>query len=201
MFLEERLSSLLETGAVLKGDDGRWRLERSGHDELPDAIERLVRSRVDRLGPRSRDAVVAASVLGGEFTLGALRSVTDLGTDLLAVVSELCSLGLLMELSTAGDPTYRFRHALIQEATYNSLLKQQRQRLHARAASGLEGTAPGLPDEAAGALGHHLALAGEAERAAYYLELAGDRAATRSKRRVGCSRTVPRHGRLTHTAC
>ena len=137
----------------------------------------MVRSRVDRLGPRPRDAIVAASVLGVEFNLAALSSVTELGDDLPAAVSELCSVGLLVELSKPGGPTYRFRHALIQEATYKSIVKAQRQRLHARTASGLEDAPGGLPEEAAAVLGHHFALAGVPERAAHYLELAGDNAA------------------------
>ena len=177
LFLEERLSSLLETRAVRKGDDGNWALEGGGRDELPNAIERMVRSRVDRLGPRPRDAIVAASVLGVEFNLAALSGVTELGDDLPAAVSELCSVGLLVELTKPGGPTYRFRHALIQEATYKGIVKAQRQRLHARTASGLEGAPGGLPEEDAAVLGHHFALAGVPERAAHYLELAGDNAA------------------------
>jgi class 3 adenylate cyclase len=177
LFLEERLSSLLETRAVLMGDDGYWHLERGARDQLPNAIERMVRSRVDRLGPRPHNAIVAASVLGVEFNLAALTSVTDPGDNLLAAVSELCSVGLLVELNTPGGPAYRFRHALIQEATYKGLVKAQRQHLHARAASGLEGAAGGLPEDAAAVLGRHFALAGAAERAAHYLELAGDNAA------------------------
>ncbi|MGO9661264.1 MAG: AAA family ATPase, partial [Acidimicrobiales bacterium] len=178
LFLEERLSSLLETRAVLKGDDGYWRLGQGARNELPNAIERMVRSRVDRLGPGPHDAIVGAAVLGVEFNLGALASVTDLGDDLRAAVSELRSVGLLVELDAPGEPAYRFRHALIQEATYKGLLKAQRQRLHARAASGLEGAAGEPPIGAAVVLGRHFALAGEAERAAHYLELAGDNAAS-----------------------
>jgi tetratricopeptide (TPR) repeat protein len=178
LFLEERLSSLLETRAVLKGDDGHWRLERGGQSELPNAIERMVRSRVDRLSPGPRNAIVAASVLGVEFNLAALTSVTELGNDLQPALSELCLVGLLVELGTPGRPTYRFRHALIQEATYKGLVKAQRQQLHARAASGLESAAGGVPEGAAAVLGRHFALAGAAERAAHYLELAGDNAAS-----------------------
>ena len=178
LFLEERLSSLLEVRAVRKGDDGYWRLEPGIRDEVPDAIERMVRSRVDRLGPCLRDAIVAASVLGVEFDLTALASVTDFGDDLLAVVSELCSVGLLVELDKPGGRTYRFRHALIQEATYKGIVKAQRRRLHARAASGLEGAAGGLAEDAAALLGRHFALAGAAKRAAHYQELAGDNAAS-----------------------
>ena len=64
LFLEERFASLMETGALLKTSDQKWRLETDGQAELPEAIERLVRSRVDRLAPAPREAIVAASVLG-----------------------------------------------------------------------------------------------------------------------------------------
>ena len=64
LFLEERFASLMETGALVKASDQKWRLEIDGQAELPEAIERLVRARVDRLAPRPRDAIVAASVLG-----------------------------------------------------------------------------------------------------------------------------------------
>ena len=83
-----------------------------------------------------------------------------------------------MELDKPGGRTYRFRHTLIQEATYKGLVKAQRQRLHACAASCLEGAAGRLGDGAAAVLGRHFALAGVAERAAHYLELAGDSAAS-----------------------
>ena len=71
-FLEERLSSLLETGALVREADA-WELRTGDVREVPDALERLIRSRVDRLRPLARDAIVAASVLGGEFSLSALR--------------------------------------------------------------------------------------------------------------------------------
>ena len=124
-----------------------------------------MRSRVDRLGPGPREAIVAASVLGPEFGLSALRTVTDLDGGLSPRVSELCSAGLLSELRKRPEPTYRFRHGLIQEATYQGLLRAQRRRLHARAAWGLEEASAGRLEEAAGVLGHHYAMAGETERA------------------------------------
>ncbi len=81
LFLEERLSSLVETGAVFR-DELVWRLDPNVRAELPEALERLIRSRVDRLGALAHDAVVAASVLGVEFGLSALRAVTDLNGQL-----------------------------------------------------------------------------------------------------------------------
>ena len=174
-FLEERLASLLETKALVKAE-GRWYLDRSAPGQLPEAIERLVRSRVDRLRPGPRAAIVAASVLGPELTLGALGAVTDLD-DLEPALAELCSAGLLVELAKVPEPSYRFRNALIQEATYKGLLQQKRRHLHTRAAWAMEEASAGRLEEVASVLGHHYALAGEAERAAHYLELAGDRAA------------------------
>ena len=78
LFLEERLSSLLETRALVKAEDGGWRLDRRVPGELAEALERLVRSRVHRLSPGSHEAIVGASVLGPEFSLSVVRTVTDL---------------------------------------------------------------------------------------------------------------------------
>ena len=94
----------------------------------------------------------------------------------MASVQALCSANLLVELRELPEPTYRFRHGLIQDAIYKGLLKQQRRRLHARAASGLE-AASTTPEDIAGLLGRHYAIAGEVERGGHYLELAGDAAA------------------------
>ncbi len=156
--------------AVREGTDGNplFVEERS--------IERLFRSRVDRLPPHPRQAIVAASVLGPEFGASALRSVADLGDNLESAVSKLCSGGLLMEVSKQTEPLFRFRHSLIQEATYKSLLQSERTRLHTRAAWGLEASSAGRLEEVAGVLGHHFAMAGETGRAAHYLEMAGDSA-------------------------
>jgi class 3 adenylate cyclase/tetratricopeptide (TPR) repeat protein len=177
LFLEERMASLLETKALERAEDGAWHLDPGAPSHLPEAVERLVRSRVDRLGPAAHHAIVAASVLGPEFALAALGAITDLNGGLEPALSELCSAGLLVEIGGGPERMYRFRHALIQAATYHGLVKRERQRLHARAAWELEESSPGRLGEVAGVLGRHYAMAAEAERAAHYLEMAGDRAA------------------------
>lgn len=175
LFLEERLSSLIETGAVFQ-DRQLWGLDPAVHAELPEALERLIRSRVDRLGPLAHDAVVAASVLGVEFAFSALKAVTDLDGRLEEVVAELCAAGLLAEVPRQAERAYRFRHALMQEATYKGLLRAQRRQLHARAAWSLEASSPDRLEEVAALLGHHYAAAGERHRAVHYFEVAGDHA-------------------------
>jgi class 3 adenylate cyclase/tetratricopeptide (TPR) repeat protein len=176
LFLEERISSVLETG-VLARDGAGWHLGKSFPDETPGARERMVRSRVDRLTPVARDVVLSASVLGAEFGLGPVGAVADVGADLPDVITGLCEGGLLAEVQGSAEPTYRFRHALIQDAVYKSLMKGQRRRLHAKAASALEEAAANRVEDAAAVLGHHYALAGETERAAHFLALAAVHAA------------------------
>ena len=178
LFLEERLSSLIETNALRRAETGAWRLDLGAPGQVPEALERLVRSRVDRLARGPRDALVAASVLGPEFTLSALAQVADMEGALAPALGELCSAGLVVELRRLPEPTYRFRHSLIQEATYKGLVRQQRRHLHARAAWGLEESSKWRLDEVAAVLGHHHAMAGDNERGAHFLELAGDHAAT-----------------------
>jgi DNA-binding SARP family transcriptional activator len=176
LFLEERLASLLDTGAIER-DAGGWRLGRGGAVPVPEALARLVRSRTDRLSPAAREAAVAAAVLGDEFECSALGAVSELGAELDGALAELVSAGLLAEVVGQAEPSYRFRHALIRDATYNGLLRAQRRALHARAAWDLEARATGRLEAVAAVLGRHFAAAGERERAAHYLEMAGDHAA------------------------
>jgi adenylate cyclase len=186
LFLEERLTSLLETGAVVR-EDGSWRITGTAGRPVPQALERLARSRVDRLTPAARDAVRLASVLGTEFPFSLLAAVAAADGPLEPALAELCAKDLLHEAAgvagTEGvegpegpEPVYRFRHALIQEATYNGLLRAERRQLHARAAWALEAASEGRETEVAAVLGRHFAAAGEAARAVRYFELAGDHA-------------------------
>jgi tetratricopeptide (TPR) repeat protein len=175
LFLEERLSSLVETGALVRGEDG-WRLVDGARAEVPAVLERLVCSRLDRLSALSRQVARAASVLGGEVGLSLLTAICGGEQSLAPAIAELCTRDLLLEVHRAPEPTYRFRHALIQEATYRGLLRPERQRLHGRAAWALEAMSEGRVGEVAAVIGHHFAVAGKAQLAVKYFDLAGDHA-------------------------
>ena len=181
LFLEERLFSLVETGALVR-ERGTWRLVGMVGAEVPEVLERLVRSRVDRLSPLAQEVARTASVLGSELNLGLLAAVC--GTEgnvteeaLGRAIAELCSTGLLQEVGRLPEPTYRFRHALIQEATYLGMLRPERRRLHGRAAWALEAMSVDRLEQVAARLGRHFAAAGEAEHAVHYFEVAGEHAA------------------------
>jgi class 3 adenylate cyclase/two-component SAPR family response regulator len=178
LFLQERFSSLVETGVLVR-DQGEWRISEGTGPEMPQALERLVRSRVDRLSPAARDAIRAASVIGAEFSLDLLGAVRSGGDPLEPVLDELCAKDLVQQAAERPDPVFRFRHALIQEAIYTGLLRAERRRLHGRVAWALEAlteSSRGRLAEAAAVLGRHFAAAEEAAHALKYLELAGDHA-------------------------
>jgi predicted ATPase len=137
LFLEERLSSLLETGVLVHEQD-EWRVGQEADAEVPQVLERLVHSRVDRLSLAAREVIRSASVLGTEFPLSLLTAVSAAGDALGPAVDELCARDLLRQVAGPPDRAVRFRHALIQEATYKGLLRAERRLLHGRTAWALE---------------------------------------------------------------
>ncbi len=181
LFLEERFSSLVETGALMS-EQGTWNLTGTVGITVPEVLERLVRSRVDRLSLAGQDVLRTASVLGPELALGLLTAVCEregaaAEQALGPAIAELSSAGLLEEVSGLPEPTYRFRHDLIREATYLGMLRPERHHLHGLAAWTLEAMAAGRLEQVAPVLGRHFAAAGEAERAVHYFKMAGENAA------------------------
>lgn len=179
LFLEERLAALLETRTLVR-QQGTWWLRDTADPQLSQVLERLVRSRIDRLSPAAQEAVRAASVLGFEFRAAQLSAMLDgkPGGALEPVLDELSASDLIHHRQPRGpEPAFVFRHALIQEAAYLGLLRAERRALHARAAAAIEAavTEDAVPGVAA-VIGGHYASAGDAERAVRFLELAGDHA-------------------------
>ena len=108
-------------------------------DAVPDAIERVILARIDRLAVPAREAVAAAAVLGRRFDAALLDAVSDIGTALPDVLDELVREGLVLR----DGRDYGFAHTLLQETAYGSLLRARRRELHGRAASALRELAPG----------------------------------------------------------
>jgi DNA-binding SARP family transcriptional activator/tetratricopeptide (TPR) repeat protein len=175
LFVEERLSSLRESGSVVL-ERGLWRLRAGPQQGTPQVLERLVRARVDRLSPPARKIIRVAAVLGTEFSLSLLRAIGGADVRLASAVDELRARDLVRPVAGAREPTLAFRHALIQEATYNGLLTAERRQLHGRAAHALEAASTGRIQEIAAVLGAHFAAAGDTEPGLRYLMMAGDHA-------------------------
>jgi ABC-type transport system substrate-binding protein/class 3 adenylate cyclase len=174
-FLEEALRDLVERGA-LRRDDGQMSLV-TGIDGLsiPAVVQEALQARLDRLGRATREVLATASVAGVSFALPLLERV--LGREQLSsALAELQRLDLVAEERRQPVREYRFRHGLVQEVAYASLVESRRARLHRRIGEALEEIHRDSLEEIYGVLGRHFSEADEPRRAADYLLKAGDAA-------------------------
>src|SRR5271155_1512183 len=164
LFIEEVTRLLLERG------------EHGGVQAIPPTLQQSLAARLDRLGPPREIAQIGA-VPGPGFSHALLQAVAGLAEPALrAALDRLADAELLFVEGVAPHANYRFKHALIQDAAYDSLLKSRRQTLHRRAAEVLLAS----PAPEAEALAHHFTQAGESELAIEWWGKAGDQALRRS---------------------
>ncbi len=174
-FLEEALRDLVERG-VLERDNGRWSLA-IAEDELvvPALVQGALQARLDRLDPATREVLSVAAVVGRTFGLPLLEEVLP-RDQVQAALAELQRLELAVEVRRRPVAEYRFRHGLVQEVAYASLVETRRRRLHLQVGDALERLVGDAPEQAYALLGRHFAEADEPGRAAAYLLKAGDAA-------------------------
>jgi ABC-type transport system substrate-binding protein/class 3 adenylate cyclase len=172
-FLEEALQDLIERGA-LRRREGAWELA-DGHVAVPTLVQGALQARLDRLPARTREVVSVASAIGRGFGLPLLERLLP-HDQVVPALSDLMRLDLIVEVSRRPAPEYRFRHGLVQEVAYNSLLEPARRTLHRRIGEAIETLYGDAGDAVYGPLAHHFAEADEPERAARYSLLAGDAA-------------------------
>ena len=174
-FLQEAFRDLVERGA-LRRRDGTWELA-VGADELavPAVVQGALQARLDRLEPTAREVLSLAAVIGRTFGLELLERIVP-HEHLVPALSELQRLDLVVETRRRPTPEYRFRHGLVQEVAYASLVESTRRRLHRRVGEALEELHRDSPEEAYELLARHFSEADEAEKAVEYLLKAGDAA-------------------------
>ena len=173
-FLEELVRSLIDARALVHETEG-WRVDDAVVAEIPLTVEKVILSRIDNLSPGSRAVLTAAAVLGRTFGLPLLDAVCD-EPEVRSSLTDLMRLDLLREGRRWPEPQYRFKHALIQETAYRTLVREDRNRLHRRAAEWLELRSAGREEDVAGLLAHHWLGADDEHKAVRYLTLAGDQA-------------------------
>jgi class 3 adenylate cyclase/tetratricopeptide (TPR) repeat protein len=156
---------------------GEHRELRAG-DPLPETIQDVLGARIDGLAPAAKRVVQAAAVLGREVSLRLLEAVADRPEDLDETLRELTQREFLYERS-GPEPVYVFKHGLIQEVAYATLLEGRRAELHGRAARALEAHYERRIDEVVEVLAHHFGRSDYAEKAVDYAILAGEKAQRR----------------------
>src|SRR5207247_2111064 len=167
-FIEELLQALLELGslAVVDGTAVLAKVE----VEIPDTVQGTILARVDRLDQRTRSVLQHAAVLGRGSTTELLEAVVGDGT----VAGDLAALARAQLVVTPAPGEWSFKHALIQEVTYETLLLRNRRDLHEKVARALEDRAGDDPTLLE-ALAEHYAKAEAPEKARRYALAAGDR--------------------------
>jgi predicted ATPase len=164
LFVEEVTRLLVERG------------EQGGAQAIPPTLQQSLAARLDRLGVARETAQIGA-VLGRGFSYALLQSVAGLDEGALQLALErLAEADILFIEGDGAQATYRFKHALIQDAAYDSLLKSRRQALHAQAAEALRESASPEPE----AIAHHFTQARLDDLAIEWWGKAGDEALRRS---------------------
>ncbi|HEY3069452.1 MAG TPA: ABC transporter substrate-binding protein [Gaiellaceae bacterium] len=174
-FLEEAIRDLVERGA-LQRDNGKWTLA-VDEDELavPALVQGALQARLDRLEPAAREVLSLAAVIGRTFGIQLLERLMP-REQLMPALTELQRLDLIYEKSRRPQPEYRFRHGLVQEVAYASLVESKRRKLHKRVGEALEEIYKESPEEAYALLARHFSEAEDADKAVEYLLKAGDAA-------------------------
>ena len=180
LFVEELTKAILESGH-LKETDGHYELTRSFSTfAIPATLQDSLMARLDRLVTAKAVAQYAA-VIGRQFSYALLQAVSQLDASTLQrELGRLVEAEIVYQRGLPPQATYMFKHALIQDAAYQSLLKSTRQGYHQRIAQVLEAQFPATVEAEPELLAHHYTEAGLIEHAILYWQQAGQRASERS---------------------
>lgn len=175
LFIEEQTKALLESDMIVERD-GVFELIGPLRDmRIAETLQDTVRARLDRLDPESRGIAQLASTFGRSFTHEFLEAVASSmpPTLLHNALTRLLEAGVLLRHGDAQNTTYYFRHALVQDVAYQSLLKTTRRNYHLACADALVTWFPETEQSQPELIAHHCRAAGDTARAVKYYELAG----------------------------
>jgi class 3 adenylate cyclase/predicted ATPase len=168
LFVEELTRLLLERG------------EHGGIQTIPPTLQQSLTARLDRLGP-AREVAQIGAVIGRGFSYALIRAVSGMDdTALQTALERLAEADILLVQGLPPDAYYRFKHALIQDAAYENLLKTRRQALHRRVGELLRDQFADSSKAEPELLAHHFTRAGLAEAACEWWGKAGQRSLERS---------------------
>src|SRR5271167_141114 len=180
LFVEELTKAVLETGD--RNDRVAAVLAATSLPNLaiPATLHASLIARLDRLGSLAKEVGQVGAVIGREFGYDLIEAVAQRpAAELRSGLDRLAEAGLLFCRGVAPQSSYLFKHALVQDAAYGTLLRAKRQELHARVAAVLEQDFANLLERQPELLAHHLTTAGDTERGVVQWLKAGRHAAAR----------------------
>jgi len=180
LFVEELTKSVLESG-LLRQEADRFVLDSALPPlAIPTSLHDSLMARLDRLASVRSVAQIGAAI-GREFSYALLRAVSRLPeNELQAALGRLVASELVFQRGTPPEAVYSFKHALVQDAAHDSLLRSSRQQLHAQIAEALEIQSPEMLENRPELFAQHYAEAGLVEKSVAYWGKAGHRSVSRS---------------------
>jgi class 3 adenylate cyclase len=179
LYLEEMIHWLLEIGAITRLQTGYIVAKTPSELSVPGTIQDVIMARIDRLEQDLKRTMQIASVIGRDFLFRLLRMISDMGDTLQTYMMQLQSLEFIYEKSFFPELEYMFKHILIQDVAYHSLLTQTRKQFHERIGNAMEEIYKDRLDERCEKLAYHYQQGGSREKALKYLILSAKKAANR----------------------
>jgi predicted ATPase len=180
LFVEEMTKAVLEAESEIAAERAVAAIP-SPVLAVPASLYASLMARLDRLGGSAKDLAQIAAAIGREFSHALLAAVVrQPEVELRSTLDRLIAAGLLFRRDMPPHATYSFKHALVQDAAYGTLLRETRRQLHGRIAKALEDHFPGTVETQPELIAHHFARAELGENAVRYWLKAGATAVSRS---------------------
>ncbi|NNE34539.1 MAG: AAA family ATPase, partial [Rhodothermales bacterium] len=179
IFVEELTRAIIESGQLEHGDEQYELVGSMSEVSVPDTLRGLLTARLDRLGSGKLVAQLAA-VIGRRFSADLLAAIAPFDEEQLETeLEQLRDAEVIIQRDLPPHATYVFKHALVEDAAYESLLKSRRREFHQKTAVALE-SGEGLLQVEPETIGRHYAAAGVPDKAVYHFDLAAQAAAGRA---------------------
>jgi predicted ATPase len=178
LFIEELTKAVVEAGDVAVSGAPAATLA------VPATLHASLLGRLDRLGPTAKLVAQAGAAIGRDFSYDLLAAAAELSEpELRDALRRLVESGLVFQRGAPPASEYLFKHALVQETAYSTLLRGPRQTLHRRIATALEAQFPSLVEARPELAAHHYGAAAMADKAVPYWLLAGKLSVAKPRRR------------------
>jgi class 3 adenylate cyclase/tetratricopeptide (TPR) repeat protein len=177
LFMEELTHTLLDNGSIEMRDHQYVLAQRPSELQVPETIQGIIAARMDRLEENLKRIMQVASVIGREFAFRVLQAISGMREELKVQLLNLQGLEFIYEKRLFPELEYIFKHALIQEVAYDSLLLKRRKEIHERIGRAIEELYAERLEEFYEMLAYHYARGEGLEKASQYLKLSGSKAA------------------------
>jgi len=173
-FIEEVIRSFIDEGFIEIKDNKFSLSENIKYANIPESIDNVLLSRIDRLDEKTKDLLKTASVIGSNFYYKVLEEAAMTIEEMDNKLEYLKDIQLLNERKQKDEVEFLFKHALAQQATYDSIMEKTKKDLHFKIAGSIEKVFAGRIHEFYGMLAHHYGKAGKQDKTEEYLIKAGD---------------------------